>query len=379
MTLTASQLADLVDKSKAYMGLEDDDERFKADGLAIYHDESASATAATVQIEDGEMVLTITGGTNDGTDTLDLSGTAYDTLGELVDAINALAKGFHATLLTDEDYDAGLLYRLASTSIYGQENEQTLQFENQGLLELLITNMLASLERYLDRDVLSTDYTERLQPVGGVVTLTHPEVSKVSRVGIEYTDGLRVRYTGTDTNARVEVTETAVVTVSRVGASETSTESTFADNASTGDMATTINALSGWTATVANSYPSAYLAQMPAQDAKNNLVDLEVWEDCDEDYRVDYKGGFIEFFREHFPEGWVFVAYTAGFATMPAALEDKLLAAVKSSWDGVTHDATLESEKLGDYSYKLAMGQVAGVMDWSRFGATLDMYRRVTL
>lgn len=376
MTLSAAQLADLVEKAKAYNGIADDDEAFKYDALAVYHDGGNSSTAATVQIESSQMDLVITGGPDAGTSSFDLTNASYDTLTELVAAINALAKGFVATLLSDGDQTSSLLYRLAATSIWGQAAEQTLQIENNALLELLITNLWAGLEKYLDRQITSGDFTELLYPTGSIVALSQPTVTSFGRLGIDLEDGLKVKYTGSDTNARVEVTETAVVTVSRVGATETATTSTFAANASTADMATTINALSGWTGTVVNSRPSAYLARTAAMDAKDTEVTLECWEDYDGDYQVDYMAGIVELPFER--TGRVYCAYTAGYATIPSDIELVILAATKLAWDSRSKDGALESEKLGDHAYKFAaVSGAAGAVDWSVFDSMLDSYRRV--
>jgi hypothetical protein len=99
--LDASTLASLVAQAKIVLRVEDDDATYATSALAIYHDESASATAATVAYSTATntLTLTITDGANAGSYTYDTSGTANDTLTELVANINAEAVGFVATLV----------------------------------------------------------------------------------------------------------------------------------------------------------------------------------------------------------------------------------------------------------------------------------------
>ncbi len=60
---------------------------------------SSDLTRATVSIDvvDQEMRLVVTGGANAGTEPLDLTNASYDTIGELITAIDALGSGWDAT------------------------------------------------------------------------------------------------------------------------------------------------------------------------------------------------------------------------------------------------------------------------------------------
>ena len=60
-----------------------------------------SSTAATFTTTSTTIALTITGGTDAGTDTINLALAATDTVAEVVSAINALGKGFTATAHPD--------------------------------------------------------------------------------------------------------------------------------------------------------------------------------------------------------------------------------------------------------------------------------------
>jgi len=380
MALSALQLADLVAKAKLFMRIGDDDSGYQADAIAIYHDESAAATAVTATVTRVALVLVITGGGNAGTDTLTLSAAANDTLTELVAVINALAKGFVATLVEKGTADSALLNRKLTTSIFGDDNEITLTMENEELLELLITNLWDALESELGRDLLSTAYTELFPFPGGArsIILSHPYVTQITQVALDYENGLRVSYSGADTHARVEVTSTGVICTSRAAGTTTTDTILFADQADTSLMAAAVTALVGWTGTVVNTRPSAYLVQRRVQDYSGGEVTLDVWDDYSGDYEIDYAAGTIDFNWPMYAtsNGWANIAYTAGLSAIPSDIEHVILSLVKAAWDAAGRDATMLKEKLGDYAYELNPYDKRGP-GFASYEAVLSKYRRV--
>jgi hypothetical protein len=371
-TLSASQLQDLREKAKLWLRLDGDTVSFRSDAIAIYHDESASATAATVQVESNTLTLVITGGANAGTDTFDLTNASYDTLTELVAGITALAKGWVATLLTDGDSTSTDLFRFTSTSAFGQTNEVTLEIVDNELLDLLITNTLASLETALgDVCLLSSSFSE-LHDWDQTITLRNNFVTRVNVVFGDCKDGLTAKYTGSDTNARLEVTDTAVVLTSVAGGTTTTNTIAFTDQVTTTLMAAAITAVSGWTGTLLNDGPSQYLGQRGSYDAKDREVTLELWAPFEGDHRVWYDSGVLELrpwgYGYMFSDGAgihsaggfhqlasrVRVDYTAGFDSLPADVELALLNAIKTVYDETNRTAGLTSESLGDYSYTVS-------------------------
>jgi hypothetical protein len=149
-------------------------------------------------------------------------------------------------------------------------------------------------------------------------------------------------------------------------------------------MATAVSAVAGWTGTVKNAFPSAYLIRSGATEAKAQTVTLEVWDDWDGEYRVEYLEGLITL-GEHAYTNWFgaargmgLVDYVAGFSTIPADVEQAVLEAVQMAYNAGQTDLTLESERLGDYSYKRASGQDFVALDVSRTAvAKLHKYARV--
>jgi hypothetical protein len=378
MPLSAAQLADLVEEAKIVMGISDDDAAYHTPAIALYGDD-AVLTSATVEVTDTALVLVdnVT-----GTTTLTLAGAANDTLSELVVAIDAVAN-WNATLLGRDSADSTKLVRKAATSALGQANEVTLLIENQELLELLITNIFDALEDVLCRNILSDSYAELYEWHTWMreVILRQPDVTQVTMVGLEKEDGLTVKYTGSDEIARVEVTNTAVVLVSRTGATTTTTTTLFSDQVTTTAMASTLNGVAGWTSTVVNARPSAFLERRGVQDAKDTQVTLETWDDSDCEYQTDYPAGILEF--RDFPalaDGpYVRVDYIAGLSAIPASLKQVILNVVKQQWDATRKDSTLEQERLGDYMYKVASGSggMASRIDWSPFESVISKYRRL--
>jgi hypothetical protein len=379
--LSAAQLADLVAKAKVILRLDDDDQSLAADGLYVFNN-SSDSTAATVQVTDTTVVLVITGGADAGTTTLTLSDAANDTLTELTSVIDGTT-GWTAQLLGKSDVDSGLLIPIAATACKGEANRVTLQYVNNELLELLITNMWAVMETSIGRGLLSTTYTQTydIRDTPRELLLDEPDLTQITMLATEVEDGLRVKYTGSDTHARVEVTSTAVVLSSRAGGTTTTTTTLFSDQATTTLMASTLNAVSGWTATVSNDAPSAFLVQQGARDAKDTEQVLEAWVDYDEDYETDYGAGILKFCWPPIADrGDAYVVYVAGFASIPADIEQVVLALVKDGWDATSKDSSVTKEKIGDYAYELGeavSGTGGGSASLEQYEEVLARYRRV--
>ena len=94
----------------------------------IYHDESESATAATIEIDATGVELIITGGANDGTYTYTFA--VHTEIGGLIQAIEDEAVGFVVELLEQIPYDqpSANLKVLAATDIFGAENRRAVYF-----------------------------------------------------------------------------------------------------------------------------------------------------------------------------------------------------------------------------------------------------------
>ena len=79
--------------------------------------------------------------------------------------------------------------------------------------------------------------------------------------------------------------------------------------------------------------------------------------------RVDKRTGLLRLTMEHFPVGHqnVVILYTAGFATIPADVQEAVVQIVaKLHADGL-HDPLVVGEKLGDYEYQRMMWSSEGL------------------
>jgi hypothetical protein len=193
MALTAAQLADLVAKTKMYLRKSDDDASVLQEAFTIFHDESVSATAATVGISGTTLTLIITGGGNAGTRNVDLTAAANDTLTELVDAINGFSEGWVADLVGDGDAASSTLRPINTVSAFGFANMQTAQYTDDAAFELIIQQCFDAIETACGRSFFSADYDERVFTFGERrLILKQPDVQRVTYLGLDTFDAMRM-------------------------------------------------------------------------------------------------------------------------------------------------------------------------------------------
>ena len=369
MALTTSQLAELVRKAKIHLRISDNDPDFLGDGITIYHDQSSSATAATAKVESDVLTLVVTGGSNAGTYTKDLTSAANDTLTELVTAVNDLNKGFVARLVGNSTAASTSIAPFDSTSVFGASNEKEVKVERNDLLELLIEEAYDSIVEECDRHFLDASYDERtVVSVDGVLVLKEPNISSVHFVGNTTQDAARIEYNGSDQHARVEVTDTSIKITSTNGATDTENEFTFSSGSydTVSEVVDAITAVSGWTATLIQDDPSKFLIRQPSlyvkQAGTSQPQTIESWEAYDGDYTTHYEAGIIQL-NEGGTLNIARVIYRAGLGDIPKAVERELFALVKGAYDGSKQNSAITSEKLGDYSYTTSKESVGGTMN----------------
>ena len=250
MTLSAIALT-TVDRAKAHLGLSDASSSFRVDALDIYYDTNAGAgSTGTVEVRENTIIGLSTGGTGFS---LDLTNVNYDTIGELVTAINAVA-GWVATALTYSDAASADLIEAASQSCYGIALRKRLLIPNNRKIEYIIDGASAEIEKWLDRGILTRSYDELYDDDSGLstdtVTLRQPNVTGVTSVFVAASLVMTVKYSGTSPRATVEVTDTGVVLRSRTGATTAITISTttFVISPNLTQMAAAIGAVTGWSA-----------------------------------------------------------------------------------------------------------------------------------
>ncbi len=253
-------------------------------------------------------------------------------------------------------------------------------------LDQAFHSILGQIQQWCDRNLIGTSYSELydIPTTFGELILLQPDVTAVTLVSMSTESGLTAAYSGSDTHARVEVTDAAVVLTSRVGATTTTNSLTFASNVTTTAMATAVTAVSGWTGDLQNDGPSAFLVRKGVQDAKDGPVWLPAWDDFGGEYVTDYPAGILRFGSfDGFTSGFISgnsgrmrVDYDAGaFLTsdsVPDDLEFVMVEMAKEAADRAAHDAGVESERLGDYAYKIA----APTEIADRYQVILSKYKR---
>ena len=383
MALTTAQMSDLVRKAKIYLRKSDDDASMLQEGLTVYHDESDSGTAATVGVSGTTLTLVVTGGANAGTYTIDMSAAAYDTITEVVDRINALDKGFVADLVGDGDALSASIRPLNTVSCFGFGSMQTLQYTDNAALELLIQECFDAIESACGRSFFTASYDERIFTEDSrTLMLEQPDVQRVTYLALETFDGKRLSYDGSAQQASVEVTETMLRLVARTGGTDTDTTYTFssADFDTIGELVTTIDALSDWSATLLNDGPSQFLIRRPAVAVKTvngtQNFTVESWQQTDSDYDLDYEAGKVALSFNP-PYGIARIIYTAGFDTLPAPVERELLRLVKGQYEALSRDSAAKSMKLGDYAISTDPASVMYTLDAEAVAARLPRYKRV--
>ena len=139
-------------------------------GFSLSHDGSSSATAATAAVQGDTLTLTITGGAHAGSDSFDLTDASYDTVSELVSAINGLGKGWTAARISGSKpaEPSANLEEISATSAFQKTITMDLAVklpeQFQFLIELgTIYRALWKDTEYQAGDVYRREYVERLE------------------------------------------------------------------------------------------------------------------------------------------------------------------------------------------------------------------------
>lgn len=192
----------------------------------------------------------------------------------------------------------------------------------------LVTNIINAVEvwvkNYCSQTFESTTYRERVNGSGtNELYLDHYPIIALYRLSMDTVDGITVKNTNTTGHASVSVNSTAVV-LYKDGTVNTLDYATYTTLTL---MVAAINALSGWSATLADSnygdYPvTCLLEQYGLQCINNREVQLQIPDDGESDFEIYPNEGRI-FSYYGFPEGYrnIYVEYIAGYATIPEDLK----------------------------------------------------------
>ena len=262
-------------------------------------------------------------------------------------------------------------------------NLASLNSANPSYLASLITAASDAIRRACNRDFSQTSYTEYYS--GGIyireaLRLRQFPVLEITRVATNPRAALHVQNTDSITNQRatVETTATVLRLVRIASAAATTTDLAFATDPTIATLASAINALGvGWMATVIGEFANSPSADLkPLQGAATALQggrDLELytedlqpfltWPPGDpfgeeagyqtlSGWRLDDETG--ELFGR-FPRGQlnIRIDYTAGFATIPQAVEEACVQLIQDLYNAGLVNNTLKKATLGAGSFEL--------------------------
>jgi hypothetical protein len=256
---------------------------------------------------------------------------------------------------------------------------------SDAVLEALIERATGFLERYCNRKLKTRSYTREVYYGNGGrhLFLDQYPATTISRVSIGRTNGFSIKNTTATNHATIEITSTALK-YSADGAAATGL--TLASYATINLLITALNAVPGWTATLLNSSlgtrKATDLLIRPAMYCKSPTVAYcEIPDDELTDYLLLSPSEDRNYGVLYNPSGWTrgeeyFVDYTAGYTTVPYALEEACILLVKYRYDQRDTSTGLSGETLGDYSWTGRDLQNA-VPDDLR--AMIDLYRKRTI
>ena len=253
------------------------------------------------------------------------------------------------------------------------------------ILEAMIDRATGFMERYCNRKLYTRSYTREVYYGSGFqkLVLDQYPVTTVSRVSSGRANAFYVTNTTATNHATIEITSSALK-YSADGAAATSLA--FATYTTINLLIAALNAISGWSATVmASSYGTRKSSDLLIRPGMYCLSPTQAYCEIPNDEMTDYQLLSPSEDRNcgilYSPSGWTrgteyFVDYTAGYTTVPLALEEAVLLLVAYRYNQKDQDQSIKQESMGDYSYTLR--DMANAIP-SDIGSLIDLYRKRTL
>ena len=293
----------------------------------------------------------------------------------------SVAKTYTFLCLGTEDTVTATTGALTSTANFKSYAGIT-STDDDTLIGYLVSRATAEIEKYCKRTLRSATHRELYSGCGdGIVVLKNYPVIAISMFSKSITDSFGIK--NTDSNAyraSVKVVDasgaaSALTCTIYGGANAGSDELTISSYATNTLLMAAITALGkGWTVLTGqyDSWDPAELLPITELECLDSYVYPPIPEDNENDYRTDYDTGVI------YPntatstgESNIVVKYTAGYATTPADLEQACIDLVKYYYDARQKDFSVNSKKLGDYSFTLKAESIPDDIK-----VRLDAYKR---
>lgn len=252
-----------------------------------------------------------------------------------------------APLPTNES-NAGDLVDLATVKRYLRFDDTS----HDALLAVLITQVSQQIQKFCGRSFGLNWHRLRVKRLQkNVVFLKHHPVHAIERIATGCAEALRLKLEPEHTrgsvamhNEKIHLTRTAangMVINDEIPINE--------EYATTGMLADAITALEGWTAQTLVDVPTNELFPIALTSIDQTGLSMHFAPTMVNRFHLDQETGVLTLFER--PEvGEIFIAYQAGYATVPADLQLIACELVAEAFRGSTHDRSLKSEKLGQYS-----------------------------
>jgi hypothetical protein len=226
------------------------------------------------------------------------------------------------------------------------------------LIDVLVTAASDAIHEYCRRIFPLASYDEITVGRRKRLALKQFPIVSVARIAVADRPALLLSNTNSLSNQRATARPTSTgIVLTRVASGVTTTDSSilWSGNATLQAVANAVNALgNGWQATVSDGYVLLASADLRPTDVANPCIpsaaeffvhNLEKPAD-----RIDADAGFV---YGCFPEGCgnVRVEYSAGYSTVPEAIQQACATLVAQWYAESKHDAARRIDRLGDAEY----------------------------
>ena len=232
--------------------------------------------------------------------------------------------------------------------------------DDDTLIGQLVTRSTNAIQVFCNRDFVDKSYREFYDGDGqSELTLHQFPVNSITMLGVGRQDAFGIRNTSSDAyHAQVSISTSDMTLQIQGGTNDGSDTLTLANYSTLNDLFTAIAALNkNWevlqTASLLHWSPIELLPTGKGLRAVESYAYPQIPDEPASDFVTDTTAGILKYFGR-FSRGFenVVVRYNAGYAEIPADLEQICIDLTKTYYDGRNINSALESEKLGDYSYK---------------------------
>jgi len=256
---------------------------------------------------------------------------------------------------------------------------------NDSLLSNLITRVQSLIETYCERTFDSTAYTSWLHGDGtNILYLPQWPVTALTRIAIGRRSAGSLIHSNSLAYSVIAQNDGTTFTVTEHLKSGTDNTASATIAAATSisalmtDLEGDVTSLSSSLASDLQDYPSAELEIFYGREMINGSLNLILPDKNIQDFRLDTNEGSL-YRMTGWPAGWenVYVAYTAGYSTIPGALAQIAIEVIADVYQSSSINTTLKREKIGDYEYENAVSGLEIKTAVTKRADDLDKWKRL--